>query len=597
MKKYQFEQFVAARRHTLAKYSHDGNRLGFIVNTSGQFNLWVVPSGGGVPIQMTSFEDDAVRDFAWSHDDSQIAFIADANGSEFYQVYIMDSKGGWPQRVTDRLDVQYGLAGWSPDDQSLLYSGNDNVPSEIDPLVHNLKTGEIRRLMTGHRNYAAGFSPDGKYINVVQFNSNTDANIFVVESDSGEAALVTGHEGQVKFFPADWKHDSSGFYITTNHQHEFDGAGYYDLQSGKWDWVFKPDADVEGMVTSDDGDLIIFVVNEGGMSRLYAFDGNHKPVSLPPFPTGVIAGMSLKKDKTKLAVVFSSAKESHNIYEFDLKTGAMVALNQSMLGGLDLDDLVDPELIHYETFDGKMIPAWLYKPKTAGDKFPVVLSIHGGPEAQERPNYNYFGLYQYLLNHGIAVLAPNIRGSTGFGISYQKLIHRDWGGAELKDIEYAAKYLQSLNWIDQSRMAVFGGSFGGFATLSAMTRLPDYWAVGVDIVGPSNLVTFVKSVPPHWKPIMKTWVGDAEEDYDFLMERSPITYVKQIKAPLLIIQGANDPRVVKAESDQMVEVMKANGNDVTYYVDEEEGHGATRRKNGIKWYRMIAEYLETHLTQ
>jgi dipeptidyl aminopeptidase/acylaminoacyl peptidase len=209
--------------------------------------------------------------------------------------------------------------------------------------------------------------------------------------------------------------------------------------------------------------------------------------------------------------------------------------------------------------------------------------------------YNYNGLYQYLLSRGFAILAPNIRGSTGYGISYQKLIHRDWGGAELKDIEHAALYLRSLDWVDSNRIAVYGGSFGGFATLSAVTRLPQYWALGVDIVGPSNLITFVKAVPPFWKRLMKAWVGDPDEDQAMLIERSPITYVDQIRVPLLVIQGAKDPRVVKAESDQMVEKIRARGGDVRYYVDEEEGHGATRRANAVKWMRMISEYLEEHL--
>jgi len=224
-----------------------------------------------------------------------------------------------------------------------------------------------------------------------------------------------------------------------------------------------------------------------------------------------------------------------------------------------------------------------------------VLSIHGGPEAQEQATYSYNGLYQYWLNQGLGVLAPNIRGSTGYGISYQKLIHRDFGGSDLKDIEYAAKYLQSLDWVDKNRVAIFGGSYGGFAVLSALTRLPEYWAVGVDIVGPSNLVTFTKNVPSFWKPIMKEWVGDPEEDRDMLMERSPITYVDHVRAPLLVIQGANDPRVVKSESDQMVERIRKNGGDVRYYIDEEEGHGATRRENLLVWLKLVAGYLDEQL--
>jgi dipeptidyl aminopeptidase/acylaminoacyl peptidase len=225
----------------------------------------------------------------------------------------------------------------------------------------------------------------------------------------------------------------------------------------------------------------------------------------------------------------------------------------------------------------------------------VILSIHGGPEAQERARYNYSGLYQYLLSRGFGILAPNIRGSTGYGISYQKLIHRDWGGAELKDIEHAVKYLKTLDWIDSNRICVYGGSFGGFATLSAVTRLPEHFALGVDLVGPSNLVTFAKSVPPFWKHMIKTWVGDPEEDEAMLLERSPMTYVDNVRAPLLVIQGAKDPRVVQAESDQFVERIRANGGDVRYYVDEQEGHGATRTENRLKWYQMVADYIEEYL--
>ena len=166
------------------------------------------------------------------------------------------------------------------------------------------------------------------------------------------------------------------------------------------------------------------------------------------------------------------------------------------------------------------------------------------------------------------MLAPNIRGSTGYGISYQKLIHRDWGGAELEDIRHAAEYLRTLTWVDADRLAVFGGSFGGFATLGALARLPEYWAAGVDLVGPSNLVTFVQSVPPFWRSTMRDWVGDAEDDREFLLERSPITYIDHVRAPLLVLQGANDPRVVQAESDQMVEALRQRNHNVTYYVDE-----------------------------
>jgi dipeptidyl aminopeptidase/acylaminoacyl peptidase len=254
----------------------------------------------------------------------------------------------------------------------------------------------------------------------------------------------------------------------------------------------------------------------------------------------------------------------------------------------------EPTLVRYPTHDGRLIPAWLYRP--AGDgPHAVVLSIHGGPEAQERPRYNYGGLYQYLINRGIGVLAPNVRGSTGYGSAYQRLIHRDWGGAELGDFVAAARYLGSLDWVDAGRIGVFGGSYGGFATLSCLSRHPEFWACGVALVGPSNLVTLARSVPPTWRHMMAAWLGDPDTEADYLLSRSPVSYAEAIRAPLFVIQGANDPRVVKAESDQIVEALRSRGVDVQYDVYEDEGHGFTKRENETKAFGDTAEFLLSHL--
>ena len=341
--------------------------------------------------------------------------------------------------------------------------------------------------------------------------------------------------------------------------------------------------------------MLVVIVNEAGASQLHAFDLAHdRELTLPRLPFGVVEHVDVHPSGEKIALLLGTATEAGNIFELDLASGELKALEQSMLGGVRKSDLSGPELISYPSFD-RDVPAWLYRPKSSEGRVPVVLSIHGGPESQERPDYAYNGLYQYLLSRGIGVLAPNIRGSTGYGISYQKLIHRDWGGGELEDIRHAAEYLQALGWVDPAQIAIFGASFGGFATLSALTRLPDYWATGVDLVGPSNLVTFVGSVPPFWRSTMRDWVGDAEADRDFLLERSPITYIGDVRAPILVMQGANDPRVVQAESDQMVEALRGRNHDVTYYVDEKSGHGPASREDGVRWIKMIAEYLEAKL--
>jgi dipeptidyl aminopeptidase/acylaminoacyl peptidase len=288
-----------------------------------------------------------------------------------------------------------------------------------------------------------------------------------------------------------------------------------------------------------------------------------------------------------------------------MATQKVEKLTDALIGNISEQEMVKPRLIKYRSFDGLEISAFLYEPKSYNNnnvnrniKLGAVLSIHGGPTAQERLTYAYAGIYQYLANHGLAILAPNFRGSTGYGKSFEKKIYHDWGGNELKDLEHAAKWLLSQDWIDASRIGVFGGSFGGFATLSCITRLSQYnWKAAVDIVGPSNLITFVKSVPEHWKRFMGELVGDPEKEHDFLKGRSPLFYLDNINTPnLLIIQGANDPRVVKRESDQMVEGLRKRGIDVEYMIFEDEGHGFTKHSNLIKALKKSAEFLVNTLS-
>ena len=362
--------------------------------------------------------------------------------------------------------------------------------------------------------------------------------------------------------------------------------------------IDAPDWDVEFVATSRNGRYLAWAINEEGYSRLHVWDlKKDKAIKLPKIPKGVIAYMGFSPDSRQMAMLLGGPTFGEQPFVLSLKPKKWTQLTETMLGGIDEKTMVKPKLVRFPTFDGREVPAWLYKPKNVNGKAPVVLSVHGGPEAQERPLYTYFNgpLYQYLLSRGIGVLATNIRGSTGYGKSYQRLIRRDWGGGELKDQECAVKYLHSLDWVDPQRIGFIGGSYGGFSCLSCVSRLPDYWAAAVGHFGPSNLVTFVKSVPPYWRRFMKQWVGDADEDHDLLVERSPLTYVQNVKTPLFIIQGANDVRVVQAESDQFVEKLRARGVPVRYDVYADEGHGFTKRHNELKALKDSAEFLEQHL--
>ena len=343
--------------------------------------------------------------------------------------------------------------------------------------------------------------------------------------------------------------------------------------------------------------MLAWLENDEGFARVRVRDvesGKDLPEATLPKGTasGFGSGLSVSRDGSRLALAWDQPARPPEIYVVDTASGDARPVTESRAAGLAALRLRDPELIRYPSFDGREIPAWLYRPDGDGPA-PFVVAIHGGPEAQEKPIYR--PLYQYLLSRGIGVLAPNIRGSTGYGKTYQTLIHHDWGGADLEDWRHAAEWLKAQDFVDDERLGVYGGSYGGFATLTCVTRLPEYWRAAVDIVGPSNLLTFVRAVPPQWVRFMAKWVGDPDTEADFLRERSPITYVDQVRAALLVIQGAKDPRVVKTESDQMVERLRELGREVEYEVFEDEGHGFTRYTNELRGMRLTADWLEQHL--
>lgn len=603
-----FRRFAAVRRYqpTLA-VSPDGSDVVYSTNVSGQFNLWRQPSSGGYARQLTLFEDQTVRSVAWSPDGGTLVFSADRAGDEFTRIYRLPATGGEPEEIFGGAGVQTALAPepFSPGGDAVLLSANDRVDTDQDVIIRSLSGAEAGRpLRDGLLNEPVAWSPDGRYASYVRFSANTRIDAGVIEIASGTARIVAAREEDATFVPGPWAPDSSGFYLIANADREFNGLLFHDLATGTDLPVALPDWDVESVHLAGGGRYLVHVVNEDGFSRLSAHDlgtamrpdGPLDPaaaIALPGFPDGVITAVAAAADAPTLAVLITQATSAPEVYTVDLTTRTVTRLTEGMLGGIDPATLIAPELIRFETHDGRLIPAWLYRPAGSGPH-PVVLSIHGGPEAQERTSYGS-GLYQYLLSRGIGVLAPNVRGSTGYGKSYQALIHRDWGGDELKDFRAAAEYLKGLEWVDGERLGVYGGSFGGFATLSCVSRLPEYWAAAVDIVGPSNLVTFARAVPPTWRRMMAAWVGDPETEPDFLMERSPITYVDAIRAPLFVIQGANDPRVVKPESDQIVERLRARGVDVRYDVYEDEGHGFTRRSNELKAYGDTAAFFEQHL--
>jgi dipeptidyl aminopeptidase/acylaminoacyl peptidase len=599
VKKYPYERFIAFRRYYSFDFLRDSDWVAYICDASGQFNIWKQRSYVGddayYAYQLTNFIDDVVRELYTSKVDDTIVFFADKKGDENYQVYQMDVNG-WPEPITQKPKVRHipGTECISPNGRFLAFSSNERSPFDMDLIIYDRKSEEQITLTKGGYFLAGVWSKDSRNLLANELYRLDAFRTLLIDVDTGESKYITPPEEKTRYMPFAIAPDKSSIYFLSDKNRDFMGIMTYDLKSGTFNWLITLNWDVELAALSNDGERLAYVTNENGYSTLRVRSVKTGEEVYIDIPKGVIFRIRFSHDDKKLGMLLATPKRPAEIYVLDLEKMILNRLVKAHIGNIPEEDMVEPELIEYDSFDGLKIPAFLWKPKEIeGKKLPAIISIHGGPMAQERPYYS--SVYQYLTNHGFVIMAPNFRGSTGYGKSYEKLIYRDWGGGDLKDYEYAVKWLLEKGYVDKERVGVYGGSYGGFATLSCITRLPDYWKAAVDICGPSNLLTFIKTAPKEWSRYMEEWIGDPEKDEQLLKERSPINYIENVKADLLVIQGANDPRVVKAESDQMVERLRNAGKYVEYYVFEDEGHGISKYSNLVKMGKMIVEFFERRL--
>jgi dipeptidyl aminopeptidase/acylaminoacyl peptidase len=595
----EYREYLAPQRlQRVISLSADGTMVAYSSDASGQFNLWVQPVAGGEARQLTFFTDQAVRDVAWSPDGTRVAFIADNAGDEQTQVYVIAAGGGDPMRLSAADGRQFMLAEKTPFDPSgryLLCGGNDRDQAVPDLIVYDLAGGLPVRFpgRDGGNLFPLAFSPDGQHVLGGIILTNTDIQCCLGSLDGpGSLDYLAEQMNAPYAYPAPWSHDPAGFYVRAATGGDRTGLAFFSLEDRSLTPVDMPAWDVEDVTVSADGRTVIWSVNEDGWSVLHGRrDG--KPMNDLPVPGGVIRAMDISADGAVLALLLDTPARPLGVSVADLGAGTPLrCLTGANPPALLAREPVIPEPCRFPSGDGTSIPGLIYRPTGPGPH-PVMLYIHGGPEDQARPLYN--ALQQCLLADGIAILAPNVRGSTGYGRAWQTRIYRDWGGIDLDDFAAAGAYLRGLDWVDPARVAVAGGSYGGFAALSCISRLPSLWAAGVSICGPANLETMARSMPPDWNAAVLEMFGDPDTDGEDLRRRSPVTYADQITAPLLVLQGANDPRVPKAESDQIVARLRARGVEVTYLVFDDEGHGFTSRENDIAANTAIAEFLVEHL--
>jgi dipeptidyl aminopeptidase/acylaminoacyl peptidase len=576
--------------------SPDNGTLAFIADLgAGTYSAWTLPlTKPGKPSPALGVDGAALRSLSWSKRGDLIG-AADRGGTELHQLYVARTderveKLSWSEGERVQRLLSWNAA--SPDGKRVAFSSNARQPTDMDIVIEDVEAVTERALVTGPTWYVAGgWSPDGRALLVMRVQANTDQDLFVVDPDSGASRHLTAHQGDVSNVPAGWLADGRPLGMTdAGREHLYLAA--YDATTGEREVIDAPEWDVELAASSADGRAQIWSVNEDGYSTL-RWQRDRKRAGERAL-RGVCDDLIISADGSLAAYHRTSATDAPQLWVLDLRTGAARVVFETART-VQASDLVEPELIRIKAADGD-IPCFVFRPKGASGRTPAVLYPHGGPEGQSRPGFTSSSAYlQALIDRGFTLVVPNIHGSTGYGLAWQKAIHRDWGGIDARDLRAVTDWMAADPRIDPKRLAVYGGSYGGFATLVCVTTMPDRWKCAVDIFGVANLVTMIEHAQPNWRRFLKLWIGDLETDRAKLVERSPITHMDKVRCPMLVVQGTNDPRVPKEESDQVVERLRARGVPVEYMVFEDEGHGFTKRANSDKAHLRIVDFLTEQL--
>jgi dipeptidyl aminopeptidase/acylaminoacyl peptidase len=584
-------------------FSPDGKRLAVICNLSGLPQVWTVAAdGSGWPSLVTAL-DDQVSGVLWSPTDPDlVAFSLAPGGGLNEQIYTVRPDGQALRRLTEGGKVNNRLTGWSPDGRLLLLGSSRANPASLDSYVYDLKMG---RLQLAAVNKGVGTLSDttreGRFGVVTRVQSRSDSNVYVVGLKTRADNLLTPHEGPGNFGDAHFVDDSTVYLITDK------GRDRTALGRVKIDALGRPeeletvlgrdDADLDGFEVTRDGKTAALLWNAAGKSELSFLDlATGKAAPGPALPGGIAGGLAFSPDGTKLAMSVSGSTRPTDVWVLDRSAGGAGALRQvtfSPHAGVALETLVTPELLKFPAHDGLELSGWLYRLPGDTTPGPVVLSFHGGPEGQERPGFN--STYQALLSRGIAVFAPNVRGSSGFGKKFVNLDNGPLRVEGVKDIKDCVDALVARKIADPKRIGIMGGSYGGYMTLAGLTDFPDLFAAGADLYGIVNFETFFSHTEPWMAAISTVEYGDPATQKDLLASLSPIHKIDRIKAPTLVLHGANDTNVPVVEAQQVADTLKKRGVPVELVLFPDEGHGFRKTPNRVRSTVSLVEWFEKYL--
>lgn len=581
-------------------FSRDGRSLLISSDETGVFNAYSLPVAGGAPTPLTNSDDNAVFAVTWFPNDDRILYTYDGGGNELNHVVVREIDGS-SRDLTPGESLKARFVGWNDAGDSFYLTTTERNQKNFD--LYKYDTDDYsRELVYENPGFEiSAVSRNGRWLALDRPRTSADADVYVVDLNSAEkeAVLVTEHDGNVSHSTYGFTPDGASLVFATDEHGEFYQAWKYDLQTAEKSPLIDADWDVQYVSYSASGRYRVSGINADARTEVSIIElESGVQVELPPLPAGDIRNVRFSNDDMQVALIVNADNSPSNIHVIDLAAKESIQLTDALSPRIDQSHLVESDVIRYQSFDGLEIPAILYRPHGASAENPVpgLVLVHGGPGGQTRTGYR--AMVQHLVNNGYAILGANNRGSSGYGKTFYHLDDRRHGEQDLQDIVHGRAYLESLDWIDDDKIGVIGGSYGGYMVAAALAFEPEAFDVGIDIFGVTNWVRTLESIPPWWESFKESLydeMGDPATDAERHRRISPLFHTGNIVKPTLVIQGANDPRVLQVESDELVAGIQANEVPVEYIVFPDEGHGFRKKANQISASNAYVKFLDTYL--
>jgi len=567
---------------------------------SGVFNTYRLNPDTGKTTALTNSTTTAASAVSWFPDDERMLYTSDGNGDELNHIYVRESDGT-VRDLTPGDKLKAFFVGWSDDDQYLYLGSNKRDERTFDIYKYDAKTYASELIFENDGKQIGAISGDGRWVALTKNRTSADSDIFLVDlqADDKTAKLITEHTGNIAYGSYGFSADNKSLFYSTNEFGEYRQAWRYDLATGQKSELLAADWDVSFVAQSGSGDYMISGINADGVSQVTIKSvKSDTVVALKDLPEGNMQSIRFSKDESQIAFIMNGDRAPSNIHVASLETRTHKPLTSALNSEIKADYLVEGAIVRYKSYDGLDIPGILYKPHgaSAASPAPALVLVHGGPGGQNRKGYR--AMIQHLVNHGYAVHAMNNRGSSGYGKTFFHMDDKKHGDVDLKDVVWSKKYLAGLDWVDGEKIGIIGGSYGGYMVAAALAFEPEVFDVGINIFGVTNWERTLASIPPWWesfKEALYDEMGDPATDGERHRAISPLFHADNIIKPLLVVQGANDPRVLQIESDELVAAVKANNVPVEYIVFPDEGHGFRKRDNRIKASNAYVAFLDEYL--